>query len=281
MKETMNSRKVSIVVTRDTPLAPTPYSRVKQILFSGLVFLFFCTGAVGDTSDAVIENTRQTLGKWVETERLLSKEKQDLALSKEMLRERIELVHREINTLKEKINETRESIAQTDEKRQGLLEENEKLKSDSASLVNILITLERRVKNLLVRLPKPLQDRVKPLSQRLPEKPEENKQSISERFQNVVGILNEVDKFNRDISVTSEVLTLADGTAAEVTVLYLGISQAYYTGGHGSIGGIGIPSDAGWTWKPANEAAPRIRQAIAILKNEEVASFVQLPVEIQ
>lgn len=231
-------------------------------------------------SDVKIEETRTAIEKWVETQRIISQEKRDLALAREMLTERTELLQREIESLHEKIRETNESIAEVDKKRVGLVEENEILKKASASVHDTITMIEKRTKELLPRLPDSLQERVKPLSQRLPENPEQIELSVAERFQNVVGILNEVNKFHREVTVTSERRTLPDGTSAEVTALYIGISQAYYTGANGTIAGIGSPSPQGWVWKPANEAAVPIAQAIAILKNEQVASFVQLPIEI-
>jgi hypothetical protein len=77
------------------------------------------------------------------------------------------------------------------------------------------------------------------------------------------------------------VRTLPDGTSAEVTALYLGIGQAFYSGANGKIAGIGTASDQGWVWKQADESAAEIARIIAILNNESVASFVQVPVEIQ
>ena len=143
--------------------------------------------------------------------------------------------------------------------------------------------LEERVRALLPRLPPPLRDRVKPLSQRLPdpEKSTEIKLSLSERFQNIVGILNEVNKFDREITTTSEIRSLPDGSSAEATALYFGIGQAYYASNTGNVAGTGTSSEKGWIWRPANDAAGRIAEAIAILKNEKVAAFVQLPVDIQ
>ena len=49
-----------------------------------------------------IDNVLTTLEKWIETRRLISKEKQDWALGKEMLNEQIKLVQREITSLGEK-----------------------------------------------------------------------------------------------------------------------------------------------------------------------------------
>lgn len=236
--------------------------------------------AQDDTKER-IEITRTALEKWVETKKVISKEKRDLALAKEILKERIELVKREIEELRGKIAEAEEDITEADEKRAGLIEENEKLKEASASLEGILVSLEKGTKQLLAKLPEPIQEHVRPLSQRLPDHTEEIEASISHRFQNVVGILNEINKYNRDITVTSEVRTLPDGTSAEVAVLYLGIGQAYYAGAKGKVGGIGTVEGDRWVWKSANDAAEQIAQAIAILNNEQIASFVPLPVEIQ
>lgn len=228
-----------------------------------------------------IENTKVALEKWVETQRIISQEKRDLALSREMLTERIELVGREIKSLRAKISQAQDGITEADAKRLKLAEENDKLKRSSASLATRLVALEERTKQLLVRLPDPIRDRVKPLSQRLPDSTAGTKLSTAERFQNIVGILNEIDKFNREISVTSEVRTLRDGSSVEVAALYIGISHGYYVNVDGTIAGVGAPSEAGWIWTPANEVADPVSDTIAILKNEKIASFVQLPVTIK
>lgn len=232
--------------------------------------------AVGD-----IDNTRAALEKWVETRRIISREKHDFELGREMISERIKLVEREIESLRGKISETGESITEANKKRTELIVENEKLKEASASLSGMVTGLESRTRDLLKRLSDPIRERVKPLSQRFPEDPDETKLSLGVRFQNIVGVLNEVNKFNREITVTSEVRVLPDGTSAEVTVLYIGIGQAYYVNGNGDVAGIGTSSPEGWVWIPANEAAAGIAKAIAILKNETTATFVQLPIEIQ
>lgn len=234
-----------------------------------------------EQSMELIENTRSALEKWVETRRVISQEKHDFALAKEMLNERIALVEREIASLKEKITDAEKSITEADKKRADLLEENEKLKAASASLGETVITLESRTRALLTKLPDPIRERVKPLSQRFPENPQETKLSLSERFQNIIGVLNEIDKFNREISVTSEVRELPGGNSAEVTAMYVGISQGYYANANGDIGGTGRTGPAGWTWTPNNAEAANIKEAIAILKNEKPAAFISLPVEVE
>lgn len=228
-----------------------------------------------------IDNVRTTLEKWIETRRLISKEKQDWALGREMLNEQIGLVQREITSLGEKITQAKESITDADTKRAELEAENNKFKNASNTLKIIVDELEARTIALNKRLPDPIQERIKPLSQRLPQDPNETKLSLAQRFQNLIGILNEVNKFNREIIVTSEVRTLTDGNVAEVTAIYIGLGQAYYIGAKGTVAGIGRPSEDGWNWEPANEAAAKIADTVAILKNEKVAGFIPLPVKVQ
>lgn len=227
-----------------------------------------------------VEDARTALEQWVETRRVLSREQREWALGREMLDERIELVRREIESLRGRLDEARASIAEADGKRAELVEENELLKQGSSALAGTAGALEARTRELLRRLPEPIRERVKPLSQRLPGEGDETEASLGERFQNVVGILNEVNKFQRDITVTSEVRELGDGTTAEVTAVYVGLGHAWYVSANGTAAGVGRPSDEGWTWSAANESAPEIARALAILGNEQVAGFVGLPVRL-
>lgn len=228
-----------------------------------------------------IENVRGIIEQWVQTRQLISEEKKDWALDREMLEERIKLVEHEIGSLREKIGQAQQNISDADKKRAELVEQNDKLKSAGEHLKGIASNLEAQTLSLNKRLPDPIRERIKPLSQRLPEDPNETKLSLSERFQNVIGILNEVNKFNREPTVTSEVRTLDDGSVAEVTALYIGLGQAYYVGAKGTIAGVGRPSENGWSWESSNDSADGITDAVAILKNEKVASFVPLPVKVQ
>jgi hypothetical protein len=231
---------------------------------------------------ARLETARTALEKTVETRRILSKERRDWKVGKELLTERIALVGRETDALRERISGAEASISEADKSKIELVEENERLKAAAAGLADGIVAVEARTRALLARLPGMLRDRVKPLSQRIPEvdAKEPTKLSLSERFQNVVGILNEINKFNRDIVLASEVRRLPDGTTAEVTAMYLGIGQGYYVGGGGKLAGIGAVGPEGWTWTPANESAEAIGLAISIMKNESPAAFVPLPVKL-
>jgi hypothetical protein len=202
-------------------------------------------------------------------------------LGREILNDRLALVQREIASMQARIGEAQKSTADADAKKKELAEENQKLIQASAGLTGTIATLETRTRTLLRRLPEPLRERVKLLSQRIPEDGGVTRLSLSERFLNVVGVLNEVNKFQREVTVTSEVRKLGDGSSAEVTAVYVGIGQGYYTTANGKAAGIGNATAEGWEWTAANAAAPQIQKLIAIMKNELPAEFVPVPVKVQ
>lgn len=226
-----------------------------------------------------LDRTREVLSKWVEARKLISEEKEKWELEREMLGDRMDLVRTERDTLTKKIHETQSLITDADRKREDLVGENDALKNASATLVNRIFSLERNVLSLLPRLPVPVQNRIKPLSQRIP-KTEETDLSLSERYQNVVGIINELNKGANEITVVSEVRELPDGSTAEVQTLYLGYACAYYCTNKGDMAGVGRPTPSGWEWEPDHSIAQPVADSISILKNEKVAEFIPLPVTI-
>jgi hypothetical protein len=230
---------------------------------------------------AALDETRALLDKWVETRRLIREEERTWALGREMVQERVGIVTQELESVRENIAAAEASIAEADVQRLALVEENEALTAASAELTRIVDELEQRMKALMVRLPEPLLERLRARSQMLPDDAATTKLSLSERFGTIVVLLNEVDKFNREVTLTSELRTLADGTSAEVTALYLGLGQAYYATTAGTQAGVGLPSADGWKWVPNDAIASAVALAIAIQKGEEVASFVRLPVRVE
>jgi len=230
---------------------------------------------------ARIESTRETLEKWVESRRLLSEEKRDWVLAKDMLTSRTEMLKGEVSEVDGRIAEAEKSVTEADRKTADLVAKNDALKAASGELAAMAASLETRTKELVTRLPDPIREKLRPLTQRLPDDPAKSELALSTRFQNVVGIVNEVNKFSREITVTSEVRKLPDGSSAEVTAVYLGLAQGYYVGGGGRLAGIGGAGDNGWTWTPANEFAPQIAKVVAILKNEHPAEFVPVPLGVK
>lgn len=229
-----------------------------------------------------IRDARATLEKWVETRQLISEEKSEWAVARQSLLDRIDLVQSQVDRLKNEIAEDEAGLTEVDEQKVELTDEQEKLKEASAGLAALIDQLEERTVKLIARLPEPIVEKVRPLTQRIPKDPAATKESLSARFANVAGILNEVNKFHGQVSAHTEVRELADGTEAQVTAMYFGLGQAFYSGGEGGAAGFGtVNPDGGWTWTPASDAADDIHRAIKILNNEEKPGFVRLPIRVR
>ena len=250
------------------------------VLFAA-VTLFPQGAPATDQEPEKMEDTRAVLQQWVETRKLISAEKADWELGKQLMNDRIGLLEREIDGLKTRIEEMDVSIAESQGTEQTLNAQNDELKAASVTLRERVTALEARVKELLKRMPQQILDQTAPLAQSIPEDPNDTELSLSVRYRNIVGILNLINKFNTEIHIKSEMRELANGRTADVLVLYFGIGQAYYVTDDQSAAGIGTVGEEGWTWIPANEHAAAIAQAIAVYNNEEPAAFVKLPVEIQ
>ena len=227
-----------------------------------------------------LEETRLTLTKWIETQQIISKERNDWQQGKEILQGRIELVGKEVAMLKEKIALSQAAVVESNTKRDQLIAENDLLKSSTAQLANAVTAMEDQIRKLSKLMPDPVAARLGPLLQRIPIDPANTRVSTAERFQNVLGILTELNKVNSELAVTYEIRTLADGSSSEVQVLYIGLAQAYYISPRGEAG-IGRPTEDGWKWEPAPATSESILMALEIIQGKHTPTFVPLPMKIQ
>lgn len=227
-----------------------------------------------------IQMTRDTLEQVTELEKQIATARSQWRVGEEVLRERIQVVQREIDALNEDITNMRDDITEIDTEREKLVEENERLKNTASVLRDTVSQYETRTKALIAKLPPPAVELIRPLSQRLPDDSNDTEVSLSNRYQNVIGILNELDKFNQKVTTSSQTREVAPGDPREVNTLYVGLGASYYAGPNGAVGGRGFPSDEGWQWTARDEAAQEIATAFRIFNNEETAAFVLLPIEV-
>lgn len=236
--------------------------------------------ALSQDDEGPLDGTRAALEKWVETRRAIAAEKRDWALGRDLLQDRIRLVQQEIESLQGRTAQAGESVAEADRKRSELTEENDALSAASERFEATVKALEARTKALIPLLPEAARERVEPFSQKLPSDPESTSLSIGERYMFLIGTLNELNKFQREVHVGSGVRTLADGKTAEVSTLHFGLGQSYYVTTKGDAAGVGTRGEEAWEWQRADEDAEAIAEAIAIHRSESRARFVRLPVRI-
>jgi hypothetical protein len=233
-------------------------------------------GVPGPALDA----TRSTMDKWVETRQLISEERKDWEQARELLNSRIRLVEGEIAQLEERLVQARGGRSEAQAQRDAVLDERARLVEATSRLAEQMGDLEDQVRGLFAVLPEPMQERLRPLLERMPADRGTTKVTVAERFQNVLGLLTEMNKLNSEITVASEVRALSDGKPAEVQTVYVGLGQAYFVSMRGEAG-IGRPGPGGWTWEASSDLARDINHVLEILQNKSTPTFVGLPVSLQ
>lgn len=232
-------------------------------------------------AENAVTAARETLAQWVQTRQLISKTRTDWESDREMLGQTKALFERELAAVAEQMGKfsTNSTVADAERRKaEGELAQH----AESLDKSNALVAeLEAEVRGLLPLLPPPLKATAQPWVNRLPADPANTKAGVVERFQTVVGLLNEVDKFNHAITVANDKQPNAKGDQVSVDVIYLGLGIAYFVDAAGEVAGLGSPGPTGWQWKLQPEIAPKVRDAIAIYRSQKAAEFLGLPATIQ
>jgi hypothetical protein len=100
-------------------------------------------------------------------------------------------------------------------------------------------------------------------------------------MQVLVGVLNEIDKFNSALNVFNERRKNAKGEEISVATLYVGLGVAYFVNESGDFAGAGAPGPNGWEWAIKPGLGATVKEALLMYRNERTAQFVTLPVAIQ
>ncbi len=246
-----------------------------------IILVFLLASQLAVLGASAHSQTRSVVEKWVQTKKLVAQLKADWKEEREILNHSIAAFEREIAAVKSAIQGVDADQSQADIEFDEVSQEKNKLTQFGDRLKSLLAKLEQSIISLNRRLPAGLQQSVSSMINRIPEDPENTKVSLSSRMVNVVGFINEVNKFNGSISVSSELRQNESGAELQVKVLYVGLAQAYFSSPDGSFAGIGLPGGEGWEWSNQPSMAPAIQQAIEIYEGSAPAAFVELPMTIR
>lgn len=234
-----------------------------------------------DSNAAVsVETVRTLLSKWVETEQLAARERREAVQSKDILVARIEVLKEGLVVMNEKLAQAEEKLAQARKQKAEATVQLEQYSVAASQLATDVSGLEASLRGLHPRLPSPLIEKIRTLYERMPADTNTVRVSIAERCQNVLGVLNEINKFNSEIAMVYDVRSLSDGKPSEVTCVYVGLGQAYSISPRGEAA-VGRPGPQGWVWTPAPDSSEAITLTLEILQNKAKPKFVPLPVELE
>jgi septal ring factor EnvC (AmiA/AmiB activator) len=251
------------------------------LLPSRLLLCSFLAWTACVQAETTLNDTRGTLERWVETRQLISKTRGDWQSDREMLEQTIQLFERELRGVEEQMAKLGTNGTQVERER---LTADAQLKSSNECLDQarqFVTKFEAQIAKQTSRLPVPLQEILKPLLSRMPADPGNTRMSPTERVQVVVGILNELDKFNNSVVISSEKIKNQKGEEVAVETVYVGLGAAYFVNDAGDFAGLGAPGANGWEWTIKPELAAPVREVVRIYRNEHPARFVALPVVIR
>ncbi|HMN95820.1 MAG TPA: hypothetical protein PKC43_11945 [Phycisphaerales bacterium] len=276
-------------------------------------------GSGGAARGPDLDGARSALERWVDVRRTISREQSEWKLRRESLDDRIDLLRAEIEKLVSATKELDLRVTEAKQGGESARVESEALKGLATRLHDAVVSLETRTLGLLPRLPLPVQEKVSILSGRIPRPvaaaagaeppapgaagasepqgsdapaalagdpqaaPEPRalvQQSLGERWQNVIGVLNEINRFNAEISRHVEIMPLPDGSSAEVTTVYAGLGCGFFITTGGGVAAVGSAGPQAWEWRVLDAAREPVAALIAVLANERPAMFVRVPVEI-
>lgn len=244
--------------------------------FSSLLVLSCLSASIAGANSP--QAVRDTLQKWVETERLVSKEEQVWQENKAALRDLLTALGKEQKILKEKIKATEGLSLRADKERAGLLKEREQYQKSSGQLSGKIEDYERQVANLFTSLPPILQQELNPLKAKLDDTTD---LSLSIRARTVISMIAQIEKFDNTITLTKDVRRVSPDREVEVDILYLGLAHAFYVDRGTEFGGWGEVTPEGWYWQEKSDMAPDIREAIDVYESRKTPVLVELPLKIK
>ena len=249
-----------------------------------LMAAILCGCAIAVTAaeaESRLSATRGTLEEWVKTRQLISRTRSDWQSDKEMIQQTTLMLERELKGVEEQFSKLSTNTVQAEKER---IEAETMLKTSNDGLAPVqqfAVEFEGKLRALLPRLPDPLKDILKPLLARLPAEGTNTQMRSTDRVQVLLGILNELDKFNNAVNVFSEKRKNDKGGEVSVETVYVGLGAAYFVNDAGDFAGMGTPGASGWEWSSKPELAAHVREVIRIYRNERPAKFVSLPAVIK
>jgi len=250
---------------------------LRTLLITSLLATGLVTTVAGESQ---LEETRQVLQKLVEQRQKIADEQSQWLVQEQSLLDSIALLELEIELLEERIEVTEAESTQAERDRIRLNGQIEELKEASAVVATVIRGMEQRVLSLVNALPVEIKDKLARLTKRIPKRNEAESSiqaSLSERMQNVVGVLTQIEVFNNGIHVLSENKE-KNGQTVTVSVLYIGLAQAYYVNSDQGIAGYGsVDTESGWTWTQDDSLVGVVSKAIDVYESNIPAEFVVLP----
>lgn len=250
-----------------------PFDLSRAILLAQ-VGLTLCVTAQETTTTSPPIPTTDLVEKWLETERLLSREAQDWQSEKEHTNQLLEIYRKELALLDEELARAGKNAGLVDEEAESLKAKIAASEAARREAIAFLTKIKPRVVTLIGKFPPPLQDSIE--EEILSLKSDVTNGNAAEILRSMIKTLQEAARFNRTFTFGEEEITL-DGESYSARLMYFGLSRAYFLAGQKA--GLATPGEAGWQFEERSELAAELTRAFAIHSKESPSGFFTVPLK--
>ena len=227
---------------------------------------------------AEIPELEAMVGRWLDTRSEITAERMAWQEQERQLKEELALLETERTRLAAEVAAHQAETTGRDREEGGAVEESERLQAALDATVPVLQRAESELRAWEKRVPAGLRPELEPLFAALPATEEAaSRASLGERGQRVVALLAGLETIQARIHVAAETLPAPDGTRRRVDALYLGLARGFAVSADNRWAAVGEPGPDGWSWSERPDLAPSARAAIQMVRREEVAGLVPLP----
>jgi len=229
------------------------------------------------------EELRSSVREWVETMRKIQEEENAWTKDKDVLDGYREGLEKEIEDLKEEIERAKTRRDGGDKQSLDKLTERDTYAAAQDELARQLRVLEEGIAAKLPLLPAPLRElpkvalAIETLQGGLRLPPDKQTQDISKRLFNATELLAEVEKFQQQAHIHTELRKDSEGREFKMQIVYFGLAMAYGVNEDGTFAVTGRPGADGWEFQERTDLAPRIQELVKSAGDEKDASFTKLP----
>ncbi|RYD61980.1 MAG: DUF3450 family protein [Verrucomicrobiaceae bacterium] len=226
---------------------------------------------------------RGSVREWIETMQKIQAEEDAWEKDNDVLKGYKEGLEKEIEDLKEQIERAKVRKEGGDKQSLDKLSERDRLAAAQEELTKQVRVLEQGLGDRLPIFPHPLRQEAKvaaaieTLQKSLQLPPEKQNEDVSKRLFNAIELLAEVEKFQQQIHLHSELRKDSQGREFKMQVVYFGLAMAYGVNEDGSFAVAGRPEKDGWKFTERPDLAAQIQQLVVSASSEKDATFTQLP----
>jgi hypothetical protein len=254
-----------------------------RLKFSILALVTALPLAAQETPVAPADELRGSIREWVETMRKIQQEESDWTRDKEVLQSYKEGLEKEIEDLKEQIERAKVRREGSDKQSFDKLAERDRYVAAQDQLVSLLRAMEEGLSAKLVLFPAPLRElpkvavAIETLEKGLQLPPDKQTQDLSNRVYNATELLAEVEKFQQQVHLHTELRKDSKGREFKMQMVYFGLAMAYGVNEDGTFAVTGRPGVEGWKFQERLDLAPKIRELVSAASDEKNAKFNYLP----